>query len=421
MSRKKNTKSVIITIIITLIVLGCLTYAAMQFIIPAYAKANEGAASVQTKIYETAVKLFPLLVGIVLIVIASMIANSGSDYDDEDDEDKLPPNSYDGQLFEKPSDDPASPRPVAKPEEPAKKEEFFSMFESHEKPEEKPVQEEEKPAEPVVEPVPEVIVPEPEPEPEPVPEPEPEPAPAPVVQPAASSNDSPVVDAIYALIRKLDDITDLMTVEDEEEEEEIDDQDDYEYYSEDQEEEEAEEEQPEEPASEERFSGIEKKLDRLCDLVGTLTEVVSTQAVAAYAAPVEAKPAVEAPKKPKVEKPVKEVKTVEVPVEVPVDKKLNDVNPKDPVQRARIEYESAKECFYDITYAFTKASAEKAEKALPESAYVLTIKGKTVVIVPFLDKAEAESELDKIGSKYDSVFVNADDPATFDEVIAPRL
>ena len=141
MSRKKNTKSVIITIIITLIVLGCLTYAAMQFIIPAYAKANEGAASVQTKIYETAVKLFPLLVGIVLIVIASMIANSSSDYDDEDDEDKLPPNSYDQQLFEAPADDPAAKTAskVVQPEEtaqdevaPEEAEEFYSIFDAPE-------------------------------------------------------------------------------------------------------------------------------------------------------------------------------------------------------------------------------------------------------------------------------------------------
>ena len=135
------------------------------------------------------------------------------------------------------------------------------------------------------------------------------------------------------------------------------------------------------------------------------------------ARPAIAAPVAEAPAKK--EKPATEVKTVEV--EVPVDKKLNDIDPQDPMQRAKIEYDSAKECFYDITYAFTKESADKVSKALPESAYVLSIKGKTVVIVPFLDKAEAEAELDKMGAKYDSVFVNSDDPATFDEVIAPKL
>ena len=104
-----------------------------------------------------------------------------------------------------------------------------------------------------------------------------------------------------------------------------------------------------------------------------------------------------------------------------MDKKLNDINPEDPLQRARIEFDSAKECFYDITFAFTGASVEKARKALPESAYVLKINGKTVVIVPFLDKAEAESELDRIGAKYDSVFVSADNQASFDEVVSHRI
>ena len=66
---KKNSKSVVVTIIITLIILGCLTFAGIMYF-------NAGDASMQAKIYEYAVKIFPLLVGIVLIVIASMIATS---------------------------------------------------------------------------------------------------------------------------------------------------------------------------------------------------------------------------------------------------------------------------------------------------------------------------------------------------------
>ena len=389
MSKNKNTKSVVITIIITLIVLGCLTFAALQFLVPAYVNAN-GQGSVKTKIYETAVKIFPLLVGIVLIVIASMIANSRNADDEEDDEDKLPPNSYDRQLFESPSDDPTKAKPAAGKEENAGKESFFQMFESHDKPAaqsaEQPVPEAAPAEEPAAE-EPAAVVPEPEAEPEV----------GPVAEPAA---DAPVVDAIYALIRKLDDLTDMMSVEEEEDDE--DDLDDYEYYADQQEAEEAEED--------EGVSRIEEKLDKLCEVVSNLASVISARP--AIAAPVAEAPA-------KKEKPAKEVKTVEV--EVPVDKKLNDIDPQDPMQRAKIEYDSAKECFYDITYAFTKESADKVSKALPESAYVLSIKGKTVVIVPFLDKAEAEAELDKMGAKYDSVFVNSDDPATFDEVIAPKL
>lgn len=408
MSKNKNTKSIVITIVITVIVLGCLTFAAMQFLVPAYMNANAGQSSLKNKIYETAVKVFPLLVGIVLIVIASMIANSRNEEDEEvDDEDKLPPNSYDKQMFEAPSDDPSAAKPAAPadkaPEQ--KKESFFEIFETHEKPAE-PVQEEPQPV--VAEPEPVVEQPV-EPEPEPEPEAEPVIVPSAPVAPTAPAADAPVVDAIYALIRKLDDLTDMMTVEEEDEEEEVDDQDDYEYYA-DQEQEEQEEQEGKIEQGEERISHIEDKLDKLCEVVGNLAAAISTQHVAA----------------PKVEKPAKpvtvtEVKKVEVPVEIPVDKKLNDINPEDPMQRAKIEFDSAKECFYDITFAFTGASVEKAQKALPESAYVLKINGKTVVIVPFLDKAEAESELDKIGAKYESVFVNADDQASFDEVISSRL
>ena len=67
MSKKKNSKSVIITIIITLIVLGCLTFAGVKFLLPQYTNGQETS---QYKIYEFAVKVFPLLVGVVLIVIA---------------------------------------------------------------------------------------------------------------------------------------------------------------------------------------------------------------------------------------------------------------------------------------------------------------------------------------------------------------
>ena len=412
MSKNKNTKSIVITILITVIVLGCLTFAAMQFLVPAYMNANEGQSSLKNKIYETAVKVFPLLVGIVLIVIASMIANSRNEEEVEvDEEDKLPPNSYDKQMFEAPSDDPSAAKSAAAPADKApeqKKESFFEIFESHEKPAE-PVQEEPQPvaaAEPVEE---QPAEPEPVPEPEPEPEAEPVIVPSAPVAPAAPATDAPVVEAIYALIRKLDNLTDLMSVEEEvDEEEEADDQADYEYYA-DQEQEEQEEPEDKSEQGEERISHIEDKLDKLCEVVGNLAAAISAQS---FAAP------------PKAEKPVKhvtEVKKVEVPVEVPVDKKLNDINPEDPLQRARIEFDSAKECFYDITFAFTDASVEKARKALPESAYVLKINGKTVVIVPFLDKAEAESELDRIGAKYDSVFVSADDHASFDEVVSHRI
>ena len=104
MNKKTKSTSVFITVIITLIVLAGLTYGGVKFLLPVYlSRANT--MEFQNEVYKFAVKIFPLLVGIVLIIIASMIASSR---DEEDEEDKLPPNSYDNQLFEAPSDDPVA-------------------------------------------------------------------------------------------------------------------------------------------------------------------------------------------------------------------------------------------------------------------------------------------------------------------------
>ena len=128
MSKKKNSKSVIITVIVTLIVLAGLTFAGIKFLLPIYAQGQNGAVDTQYEVYRFAVKIFPLIVGIVLIVIASMIATSKDD--EEDEADKLPPNSYEKQLFEQPADDPEAKavpeeeQPVAAEVAPEEKEEF---------------------------------------------------------------------------------------------------------------------------------------------------------------------------------------------------------------------------------------------------------------------------------------------------------
>ena len=466
MGKKKNTRSVVITIIITLIVLGCLTFAAMQFLIPAYVNAHEGEGNVQYKIYVIAVKLFPLLVGIVLIVIAAMIANSRDD--EEDEEDMLPPNSYDSQLFEKPSDDPTSAAPAAAAvpetvepvaEEEKKEEDFFDIFaDKEEKPEEKKddfmsifgedepeKEEEQKEEEPAaedvfsdVQPEPEAA-PEPEPEPEKEPEPESEPAPAPVVA-APSAGDSALIAAIYALIKKLDNITDLVVVEDEEfeEPEEIPEDVPEEPEDTDEEDDRAEYEKcPVEPAPEEEEKKeapatvviqddgsvlrIERKIDKLCDIVANLATIIATQAMSNIQAP--AAPAPEAPAEPEAPAAPAEEPVVEEPVETvrEEDRQLNDIDFNDPEQLAKVEFDSSRECEYDITCAFTKASVAEVHAALPETAYAFEIKGRTVVIIPFLDKDEAVAELDKIGAEYESVFTGSTDAATFDEVVTAKL
>ena len=399
MGKKKNSKSVVVTIIITLIVLGCLTYAGIKYF-------NAGDEGTQVKIYEFAVKIFPLLVGVVLIVIASMIATSREETDDE--EDKLPPNSYDQQLFEAPADDPAAKTAskVVQPEEtaqdevaPEEAEEFYSIFDAPEDIVRREEAEEEPEAEPVAEPQAAKVAPQ-----------------AAVAAAAPSALEKPLIEAIYTLVNKLNDVTDYLSYEEEDEEE--DDLDDYEYYDTPQEEEEAEE--AEEPQYDE-YSPLENKIDKLCDAIANLTTIVSAQALAAPAAApaksVESKDEKAAPA------PAPVIQRVEVPVEVPVDQEINDIDVTDPIQRARIEFDSAKDGEYDISFVYTDADVDNVLASLGGTGDAFEINGKTVAIIPFLTGAEAKDELDKIGIAYDIQTIDADAIANgdFDRDIMPRL
>ena len=404
---KKNSKSVVITIIITLIVLGCLSFAGIKYF-------NAGDEGTQVKIYEFAVKVFPLLVGVVLIVIASMIATSREETDDE--EDKLPPNAYDQQLFEAPADDPAAKTAskVVQPEEtahdevaPEEAEAFYSIFDAPEdivRKEEAAVEPEaEVPAEPQAAKV----------------------APQPAVVPAAAPSglEQPLIEAIYKLVTKLDNVTDYLSYEEEDEEE--DDLDDYEYYDTPQDEEEYEEGAEEEPQSNES-SPLENKIDKLCDAIANLTAIVSAQALATPAhaqskpVPKKAEQAAPAPAAPA---PAPVIQRVEVPVEVPVDQEINDVDVTDPIQRARIEFDSAKDGDYDISFVYTDADVDNVLASLGGSGDAFEINGKTVAIIPFLTGAEAKDEMDKLGIAYDIQTIDADAIANsdFDRDILPRL
>lgn len=418
MSKKKNSKSVIITIIITLIVLGCLTFAGIKLLLPQYTSGEETS---QYKIYEFAVKVFPLLVGIVLIVIASMIATSHEE--EEDEEDKLPPNSYDKQLFEAPADDPtAAAKPVehesAAQEEvtPEEAQEFYSIFDApaeEEKKEEKAEPEadsEEESDEPAAA------------------ETEKKVAKAEAAA-AADPSQKPLLDAIYALVNKLDDMTDLMSYEEEDEDE--DDLDDYEYYDYPEDSEEYADEQYHRPRYE---SPLENKIDKLCDAIANLTTIVSSQAAAPAAAPavapalapVAAAPApVAAPEEKKAasEEAQAPVETIVKTVEVPVDKEINDIDATDPIQRARIEFDSAKDGEYDISFVYTNADVDSVLVSLGGTGDAFEINGKTVAIIPFLTGAEAQEEMDKLGVDYEiqTIDANAIMDADFDEEVAPRL
>ncbi|MGP1508836.1 MAG: hypothetical protein ACTTJW_08185 [Sphaerochaeta sp.] len=346
MKKKNNSWSVIITILITVIVLAAIIFAGVRYLLPAYAQGQNGDVSAQYQIYRIAVRVFPLLIGIVLIAIASMIATSGDD--EEDEEDKLPPNSYDIQLFETPSDDPSvsgkrheteEPEPVSDEITNAEDAQFVSIFDAPETEEYKEAREKE------------------------------------------------TDDAAYSLFE------DSATAETAEESEEAVNEP--------------------EPALESAIEAIESKIDKLCDAIANLTALVSDRMIV-QTAPVVVEKVVEKSAEPKTE-------TAEQKTEDMSNTVINNVDPADPLQVARLEFESAQEGEYDISYAFTSASAELVRMTLGEICDSFEINGKTVVVMPFLSGEEAAEELDKLGVPYEIETVGAGENADFDSVIASKI
>ena len=241
-----------------------------------------------------------------------------------------------------------------------------------------------------------------------------------VVAASDSSLEKPLIEAIYTLVNKLNDVTDYLSYE--EEEEDDDELDDYEYYDTDQDQEPFEEE----PENTCENSPLENKIDKLCDAIANLTAIVSAQAVAAPATapakPVQKKAEKTAPA-PAAPAPAPVIQRVEVPVEVPVDQEINDVDVTDPIQRARIEFNSAKDGEYDISFVYTNADVDNVLASLGGTGDAFEINGKTVAIIPFLTGAEAKEELDKFGIDYDIQTIDADAiaSANFDKDIAPKL
>ena len=350
MSKKKGFRTALATILVVLVIFAALTFAAIKYFLPVYQVS-------QSEVYSWAVKIYPLLIGITLIVIASLLGKDNKE--DESEEDKLPPNSYDAQLFEQPKDDPeakakkpvkpATAVPTVKKEtEPLSDEvlsEFVSIFsdEPEKEPEPapapvetpEPVEEAEEPEispfdeiepEEEIEEVEEEVE---EVEEEPAEEPEAEenieeeteepeqpvadvaPAPAPVEE--KEDSNKALVSAINALVEKMDDFTTAMiygSEDDEEDEEEYEDE--YEP-----EEEEPVEETVEEPVKaendyEEHFARIEQQISSLSEIVAKLSDdlknlpkqvVVAPAPVAAHEVKAE-EPAVELEATPVVEQVV---------------------------------------------------------------------------------------------------------------------
>ncbi len=416
MSKKKGFRTVVATVIVTLVVLAALSYATLKYIAPAY-QLN------QNKIYQVAVKVFPLILGITLIAIASVLAGGK---DEEDEDDKLPPNAYDSTLFDEPKDDPTAKDVDSgsaqdnEPTETGKQEEapFVSVFETYSdedgssknvEPQEEATTEEtsepeEKPAE---EPVETEAVEEPASEVE---------EKAVEEQPNEDAN-KPLIDAIKALSDKIDDFAAAVVYGTEDSEE-----DDEEYYD---------GEEEEDPIYE-GLDRIEVQLEKLTQAISHMADnihgniVVAPQPVAPVepAQPEEAEVkeepnAVEETKEEGTIEPAKPVEHVQ-PIAVSNDNTggmlYRNYEGSEVRQKAMAEYDSAKEFGYDLTVALVDLSLSQVALALGEIGDFVDVEGKTLVIIPFSNEDEAKAELDKLEATYKSSTYTAGSDISFEEL-----
>lgn len=99
MSEKKHYgRQILLSLFLTVFILLVLLYVASKYLLPLYSINQE-------QIYGVLVKLFPLLIGLIMIEIGVLVAHR-RDEDFADEIDKLPPNAYDKPLYTLPGDDP---------------------------------------------------------------------------------------------------------------------------------------------------------------------------------------------------------------------------------------------------------------------------------------------------------------------------
>ena len=91
-------RQILLSLFLTVFILLGLLYLASRYLLPLY-------SINQQQIYDVLVKLFPLLIGLIMIEIGVLVARK-RDEDFADDIDKLPPNAYDKPLYILPGDDP---------------------------------------------------------------------------------------------------------------------------------------------------------------------------------------------------------------------------------------------------------------------------------------------------------------------------
>lgn len=442
MSKKKGFRTALATILIVFVIFAALTFAAIKYFLPLYQIS-------QSEVYSWAVKIFPLLIGITLIVIASMLGKDDSE--DVSEEDKLPPNAYEQQLFEKPADDPSKEEKVAQPVAqqpiapmPEKAPAFFVSIFDQEEPEEPVVENvfEEAAQEPEPEPVPEPVAePEAEPEVETEPEPEVEETPEPIAEPAPvepkEDSNKPLVDAIMALVDKMDDFTSAVIYgseeeedyEDEEEEpEEIVEEDEQE--AEEPSEEEEEEEEPENDY-EEHFARIEDQISSLAATVEKLAEEVknvTTPVIVAAPEPkaepepqpvVEETPAPEPAPEP-VAEPAPAAPQPVAPNTIVVDasatKSYKEYEGSAAKQATQAEFDSAKDFGYDLNVAKVNAPSADVTLLLGDAGQCIDNGDTTIVVIPFASSDEAKETLDKMGTSYELRTVAAGSNQSFEDL-----
>ncbi|HBO35079.1 MAG TPA: hypothetical protein DD633_00510 [Sphaerochaeta sp.] len=92
-------RQIFLSLFLTVFLLLAVLYLASRFLLPLYDINQE-------MLYGLLVKLFPLLIGLVMIEIGVLVAHR-RDEDYADQVDKLPPNAYDKPFYKLPNDDPA--------------------------------------------------------------------------------------------------------------------------------------------------------------------------------------------------------------------------------------------------------------------------------------------------------------------------
>ena len=93
-----NLKVILSSVVISALVLGIFAVVFLMYLVPSYQITNE-------QIYSVLIKLFPVIIGLVLIQIGIVVGKRNDD-DFQDQIDKLTPNSYDSPLYKAPKDDP---------------------------------------------------------------------------------------------------------------------------------------------------------------------------------------------------------------------------------------------------------------------------------------------------------------------------